>query len=664
MLKKFAAMLKIPLIALILSISTGHAIYAQQYEVSSPDDRLKVTISGAPQMGFRVTEQDKILVPWAAVSMDIEKSMKPGRNATIRKVVRTRVDEDIFPPVRIKNAVIHNQYNQLVLECRGNYDVVFRAYNDAIVYRFVLHEKDTVQIVREQFDLAFPKGSWMYFQGAGRWMNPYEHLYQYKPLDSLNNTQTNQLPMLIDEKQAGVKLLLTESDLYDYPGLYFTSDQDDTLRSIFPPAVKSIRPLIKGTDGWDREIIPQSDWGYLARTSGNRSFPWRIIAVADKDADLLTNEIVYKLGEPDSLSQTGWIHPGKVAWDWWNDWNLTGVDFMAGVNTATYKYYIDFASRHGLEYIIMDDGWYVLGDLTRVVPDIDMKEIVRYATSKHVGVILWCSWWTLNNQMDTVLDQFRDWGIKGIKVDFMDRDDQYMVDFYWRCASSAAQRHLIVDFHGAHKPAGLFRTYPNIVNFEGVPGLEQDKWIDTLTTPEMAVTLPFIRMFAGPMDYTPGAMRNAQRRDFRAIRRNPMSEGTRCQQLAMYVLYDAPLQMLSDNPVAYEKEPECLGFIAGVPTTWDTTIVLAAKVDDYIAEARLHGNSWFVGAMTDWNARDLTLDFSFLPAGNYQMEIFQDGINAEHNGTDYKKVVRTVSSGDRLTVHLASGGGWAARITR
>jgi alpha-glucosidase len=310
----------------------------------------------------------------------------------------------------------------------------------------------------------------------------------------------------------------------------------------------------------------------------------------------------------------------------------------------------------------MDEGWYVLGNMTERVPDVDVKAIADYGKQKNVGVILWCVWRTLDNQMQEAMDLFQQWGIKGIKVDFMDRDDQGVVNFYWRCAEAAAKHHLLVDYHGAHKPTGLQRTFPNVINFEGVPGLEQDKWTDKLATPWMAVTLPYTRMFAGPMDYTPGAMRNAQQKDFRPVNDNPMSLGTRCQQLAMYVIFDAPLQMLADNPTVYNKEKECLDFITSVPTTWDETIPLDGKVGEYVAMARRKGSNYFAAAMTNWDARDITLDFSFLPEGTYHVDMLQDGINAERNGTDYKKVNRTITKNDRLTIHCAPGGGWVARI--
>ncbi len=638
--------------------------FAQEYHISSPDKKITVTVRNEGQLSFEIRKDDRLILPSALIGMDLDNGIILGKEGRVKKSKTEAVDEVIHPVVRIQSAVIPDQYNQLILQFKDNYEVIFRVYNDAVAYRFVTHFGDSINVMNELCHLQLPDSAWFYYQGASRWMNSYEHLYHYKPLDSLTGEQTNQLPMLIDEKQEGVKLMITEADLYDYPGLYFSGNNNNTLLSIFPPAVKTEKQNVKGEGGWDREIYPASTYDYIARTSGSRSFPWRILAIADNDGELLTNDIVYKLGEPNRLQDTSWIKPGKVSWDWWNDWNITGVDFKAGINTETYKYYIDFAARHGLQYIIMDEGWYELGDLTKVVPAVNMKEIVDYGKQKNVGVILWCVWKTLDNQMQQAFDLFQQWGIKGIKTDFMDRDDQAMVNFYWRCASEAAKRHLLVDFHGAHKPAGLQRTYPNVVNFEGVPGLEQDKGSRDIATPKMAVTIPFIRMFAGPLDYTPGAMRNAQEQDFAPIGRNPMSLGTRCQQLAMYVVYKAPLQMLADSPTAYEKETECLNFISKVPTTWDKTVALSSKVGDYVAVARKHGEEWFAGAMTDWTERDLTLDFSFLEPGEWHIVIFRDGVNADHNATDYKKITRTISNKDKLTIHLAKGGGWAARIYR
>ena len=392
-------------------------------------------------------------------------------------------------------------------------------------------------------------------------------------------------------------------------------------------------------------------------TSLRGKFP----AVALKEKQ--TRDRTVELAEPCRIEDTSWIKPGKVAWDWWNANNVYGVDFKAGINTETYKYTIDFASRYGIEYVILDEGWSKTDDLLSVNPDINMEALLSRAKEKGVGLILWVVWKTLDDQLDEALDLFEQWGVKGIKVDFMQRDDQWMVNYYWRIAREAARRHLLVDFHGSYKPCGLRRAYPNVLTREGVRGLEHVKWSNH-PTPEHNVTLPFIRMLAGPMDYTPGAMINAQEKDFRPIFNRPMSMGTRCNQLAMYVVFESPLQMLADSPSNYLKEDGCMDFLSHVPTVWDETVVLDARVADYVLVARKHGEEWYVGAMTDWTLREMTVDFSFLNEGSYIMDMYRDGVNADRFGNDYERIVRTISRGDRMTIGLAPGGGWAARITR
>lgn len=638
----------------------SHSI-AQPHSVVSPDGHLQAVIHTGDVLHFELLKDGKIIIPSVELAMINQRGEIPRANVKVQKVIEQNVNKIIHPSVPIKNSSVPDNYNEITLQFSKFYRIVFRAYNDAVAYQFETNFPDSTIVLSEHCNVSFPENTKAWFAYCDRWMNSYEHTYQKELIDSVGSNKTIQLPLLVDLYEDG-KLLITESDLHDYPGLYFTGNNSNTLQSIFPPALKEERRNDPKQWGWDRNFVPEVTYPYIAKTVGQRTFPWRIFAVADRDEQLLNNEIVYKLAEPSRLKDESWIRPGQVAWDWWNNWNITHVDFHAGVNTQTYKYYIDFASRNHIPYIIMDEGWYELGNMMKRKPDVDVKAIADYGREKNVGVILWCVWRTLDNQMQEAMNLFEQWGIKGIKVDFMDRDDQAVVNFYWRCAKAAAQHHLIVDFHGAHKPAGLQRTYPNVLNFEGVPGLEQDKWSNNLATPDMAVTLPYIRMFAGPMDYTPGAMRNAQAKDFRAINDNPMSLGTRCQQLAMYVLFDAPLQMLADNPTSYEKEKESLNFITSVPTTWNETIPLDGKVGEYVAMARRKGTEYFAAAMTNWTARDITLDFSFLPEGNFHIEIFQDGINASRNGTDYKKVERTISKDDKLTVRLAAGGGWAARI--
>ncbi|MGN6542425.1 MAG: glycoside hydrolase family 97 protein [Ginsengibacter sp.] len=647
---------------LVLVFFINAKIFPQQYEISSPDGHLIMKIENGKSLHFSLIKNNQIIVPSVEVAMELQQGNIPAEKDKITKAVKQQITQNIIPVVAIKNSTIKDDYRQLTLQFKSKYSVVFRVYNDAFAYRFETNYPDSITVMNERFNVSLPENSSAWFAFAHRWMNSYEHIYQKQPIDSLGKNKTAQLPLLLDLNDHG-KILVTESDLYDYPGLYFTGNNRNDLQSVFPPAVKAEKKNDPTKNwGWDRTFVPESVFDYIAHTKGTRTFPWRIFAIADRDEQLLNNEIVYKLAEPTRLKNTNWIKPGQVAWDWWNNWNVTGVNFRAGVNTETYKYYIDFASRNHIPYIIMDEGWYKLGNMTERVPGVDVKAIADYGKQKNVGVILWCVWRTLDNQMKEAMDLFDQWGVKGIKVDFMDRDDQAVVNFYWKCAEAAAAHHLLVDYHGAHKPAGIQRTYPNVVNFEGVPGLEQDKWTDSLTTPWMAVTLPYIRMFAGPMDYTPGAMRNAQQKDFAPINDNPMSLGTRCQQLAMYVIFDAPLQMLADNPTTYEKEKESLDFITKVPTTWDETIPLDGKVGDYVALARRKGNEYFAAAMNNWKPRDITLAFSFLPEGTFHISIFEDGINADRNGTDYKKIEKTVSKNDQIKIHLAPGGGWAARI--
>ena len=480
---------------------------------------------------------------------------------------------------------------------------------------------------------------------------------QYKPLkiSEITAGRFSSLPAMIIPA-SGPKMVFTEADLVDYPGMDLTAGAGaNSLKGLFPAYPKTLE---LNRDRNER-VVEREAW--IAKTHGTREFPWRVLVIADRDETLLDTDIVYRLASPTAFADTSWIRPGKVAWDWWNALNIYGVPFTSGVNTDTYKHYIDFAAENGIEYIILDEGWYKLGDLLSITPGVDMEAIAAHARAKQVGLIMWVIWKTLDLQLQPALDQFEKWGVKGIKVDFMQREDQWMVNYYERIAREAAKRHLLVDFHGAYKPTGLYRTWPNVVTSEGVLGLEQSKWGD-LASPDNAVTFPFMRMLAGPVDYTPGAMLNAAKKDFAPVYNRPMSQGTRCQQLGMYVVYESPLQMLADSPSNYRREPESLEFLRAVPSVWDETRVLSAKVGEHILVARRSGKEWFVGALTNWTPRDLDLDLSFLGAGSFQADLYRDGVNADKAGVDYAREKRGVTSSDRLRIHLAPGGGFAVRI--
>jgi alpha-glucosidase len=511
-----------------------------------------------------------------------------------------------------------------------------------------------VKIYGEEMHLSFPSNSVVYYPQEDSFFSHNERKYAPQHLREIAPEFIASLPAVIDVG-AGAKVAVAESDVEEYPGLWLRGTGGNGLSAIFPPY-----PLQEKLEG-DRDFRVVESADFIAATIGKRTFPWRVLGIVERDGDLLTNQLVWLLEKPSQVQDTSWIKPGKVAWDWWNYNNVYGVDFKGGVNTPTYKYYIDFAAKYGIPYIILDEGWYKLGNVLDVVPEINMEELTAYARQRNVGIILWVVWKTLDDQLIPALDQYAKWGIKGIKVDFMQRSDQPVINYYHKVSRETAKRKMLVDFHGDQKPAAMTRTWPNLISTEGVRGLEWSKW-SAETEPKHNVTLPFTRMFLGPMDYTPGAMLNAQKASFAPIFNRPMSLGTRCHQLAMYVVYESPLQMLSDSPSNYLREPEAMEFLAAVPTEWDETKVLGARIAEYVLMARRNGADWYVGAMTDWTPRELEIDFSFLPEGKFQLEAYQDGVNADRYGSDYKLVKSQVNKGTKLKIQLAPGGGWAARI--
>jgi alpha-glucosidase len=535
--------------------------------------------------------------------------------------------------------------------------VTFRVYNEGVAYRFETSlPASEVKIYGEEMNLNFAANDIVYYPQEDSFMSHNERKYLPQRMSDILPQFIATLPAVVQVGE-GASVAVAESDVDEYPGLWLKGTGGPGLAATFPPfALKDHK------DTWLNVPVTEAA-DYIAVTKGTRTYPWRVLGIVNEDKDLLTNSIVYLLESPSKISDTSWIKPGKVSWDWWNAWNVYGVDFKAGINTDTYKYYIDFAAKYQLPYIILDEGWYKHGDILAVIPEVNMEELSAYAKQKNVGIILWAGWKELDEKLIPALDQFQKWGVQGIKVDFMQRSDQWMIEYFYRVCSEAAKRHILVDFHGDQKPATMTRTWPNLINTEGVRGMEWDKW-SAETDPKHSTTLPFTRMFLGPMDYTPGAMLNATKSDFRAVMNRPMSMGTRCQQLAMYVIYDAPLQMLSDSPSNYEREPEAMEFLKPVPSVWDDTKPLSGKISDYVVVARRSGNDWYVGAMTDWTPRDLDIDFSFLPDGEFHMQSYEDGVNADRMGSDYKMKKTTVNKSTKLKVHLAPGGGFAAHLTQ
>jgi len=576
-----------------------------------------------------------------------------GRKETVSSAKTTAVNTTIKPVVPHKNSTIADQYNLLTIKFKSGYSILFRSYNDGVAYRFTSTSKTELTVMNEVASISFPAGTTSWYPLEVSFLSHNERSFLPAKMDTIGSKHLASLPALFVSE--GVNVLITESDLENYPGMWIKGDDKGGLSGVWPayPAAERQRG--------DRTVSVTERENFIAKTTGTRNFPWRTFIIAN-DGGLIESDMVFRLAPECRLANTEWIKPGQVAWDWWNANNIYGVDFRAGLNTETYKYYIDFASANGIEYIILDEGWYKLGNVLDIAPGFDIPELFRYAESKNVGIILWVVWKTFYDQMDEALKQFSAWGAKGIKVDFMQRDDQPIVDFYHEVALKAAEHKLLVDFHGAYKPVGMIRTYPNVITSEGVKGLEHCKW-SAEADPEHNVTLPFTRMVAGPMDYTPGAMVNMDKKTFTPMFDRPASLGTRAHQMALYVVFESPLQMLADNPSNYMREPECTKFITSVPVVWDETKVLHAKIGDYVVVARRSGKDWYIGALTDWTKREFSIDLSFLPAGSYDITSFADGMNADRFPSDFKKSLTPITAGSTIKINLVAGGGWVARIS-
>ena len=650
---------------LILCVLCAFSAQAQkQYSLTSPDGKLKTNIATGKQLTYDITFHNQQVLEASPLSMTLDNGEVWGENDKVSKATRKNVNGKISTPFYRANEVVEN-YNELTLQFKG-FNVVFRAYNDGIAYRFVNKNKKSFNVMDELVDYKFPidaTASVPYVKpraGVSKYANSFENYYANVPLSKVDQEKLVFLPVVVSLDN-NVKVCITEVDLENYPGLYLTGQGNTQLLGDFAPFPKKQEQ--GGHNNLQMNVIEVEN--YIAKVDKPRNFPWRVAIVTDEDKELASSNLSYLLAEPSRLEDISWIKPGKIAWDWWNAWNLDGVDFKTGVNNETYKAYIDFASKNGIEYVILDEGWAVnkKADLMQVVPEINLEELIAYANQKNVGLVLWAGYHAFNRDMENVCRHYAEMGIKGFKVDFMDRDDQEMTEFNYRAAQITAKYKLLLDLHGMYKPAGLNRTYPNAINFEGVNGLEQMKWEENRTAQvEYDVMIPFIRQVAGPMDYTQGAMRNAAKGNYYPCYEEPMSQGTRCRQLALYMVLDSPFNMLCDTPSNYEREKECTDFISAVPTVWDETIVLDGKMGEYIITARRQGNTWYIGGITNWDARDLEVDLSFLGDKTYSGKLFKDGVNAHRIGRDYQSEAIQAKKGDKVKIHLAPGGGFALTL--
>ncbi len=653
---------------ILLFLSLGVIAAEKQFKLHSPDRKITVEILIGNTIKYAVSHENDRLLDFSEISMVLDNGTGWGINPRLIKSSKQQVKETIDART-YKKAKVDNHYNALTLFFKSEYQLVFRAYNDGIAYRFISTCKKPFKVKSEQATFNFPQDQMAYISYVrknnprsfdAQFLNSFENLYVHSKLSEWDQKRYAFLPILI-EYDHGKRVGITEADLMDYPGMFlYNGDASNSLKGVFAPFPKEVR---QGGHNQLQALVKSRE-NYIASYQGSTKFPWRTLIIAEHDYELTDNDMVYRLASPTVNMDFSWVKPGKVAWEWWNHWNLYGVDFKTGINNQTYKYYIDFASKYNIEYVILDEGWAVKrqADLFQVVPEIDLPELVSYANKKGVGLILWAGYYAFDRDMERVCKHYSEMGIKGFKVDFMDRDDQVMVAFHKRAAETAAKYNLLINFHGTYKPTGLQRTYPNVLNFEGVYGLEQMKWAENVDMVRNDVIIPFVRQLAGPMDYTQGAMRNATKKHYRAVYGEAMSQGTRCRQLAEYIIFESPLNMLCDNPVNYEREAECTRFISEIPTVWDETKALNGKIAEYITIARRSGKEWYVGSLTNWDTRDLEVDLSFLGEGDFIAEIFKDGINADKIARDYKQEIIPIPEDKQLKIHMASGGGWTARI--
>ena len=641
---------------LVVCLCLASLLRAQnKLELISPNGELKVSLNLSDKIYYSIDYNGDVLLKDNTLQLTLRNQVL-GENPKLRRQKRTSVDEQLTPIVPLKYSKVNNRYNQLLLTFK-DYAVEFRAFDDGVAYRFITSQKGDVEVMNEEFAINFPSDYLLHLQQPGSFHTAYEEPYTHVQSNAWKpEERIAVLPVLIDT-QKDYKILISESDLADYPCMFLKGTGTNGAISVFPKA-----PLAFAENS-DRSVKITQEADYIAKTKGTRNYPWRYFVISKNDKQLIENTMTYKLAEKNQLQDVSWIKPGQVSWEWWNDASPYGpdVNFVSGYNLDTYKYYIDFASKFGNPYIIIDEGWAKsTRDPYTPNPKVDLHELIRYGKEKNVGIVLWLTWLTVENNFD-LFKTFNEWGVKGLKIDFMDRSDQWMVNYYERVAREAAKHHLFVDFHGSFKPAGLEYKYPNVLSYEGVRGMEQMGGC----YPDNSLYLPFMRNAVGPMDYTPGAMISMQPNVYRSERPNAASIGTRAYQLALFVVFESGLQMLADNPTLYYRNEDCTRFITQVPVTWDETVALEAKAGEYVIVAKRKGDKWFIGGMTNngEKEREFTIKLDFLNKDrSYQMTSFEDGINAGRQAMDYRCKSAQVKAGEQLTIKMVRNGGFAAVI--
>lgn len=652
--------------ACILICSVSVAAQEKSFTVFSPAKTIEISISTGKTISWSVKHKETFVSLPTRILLTLKNGKVFGENVSVYATKENSVNEKI-KTVAYKKDWVENRCNEFVINFKDGFGLIFRAYDNAAAYRFFTTQNDSLFILNEEAGITLPADDTLFIphvsdtRGGEKFTCSFEEFYAEIPVSKLKADTLAYSPLLV-KLPNNKKLVFLEADVQDYPEMFVQKNTavPNALKASF--AGYANEEKLGGYNNINY-MVTQRDV-CIAKTSGTKLFPWRALVISEQDKELLNCDIVYQLSQKNKIENTSWIQPGKVAWDWWNDWNISHVDFKAGINTPTYKYYIDFAAANKIEYVVLDEGWSDDWDLNKLSDKINLQELIAYGKQKKVGLILWSTWYALAKDIDGLCSKYSAMGVKGFKVDFLDRNDQKMIASTYQMAAIAAKHHLLLDFHGMFPPQGLQVTYPNVINFEGVRGMEYAKWTADERVPRHEVSLPFIRMMAGPMDYTPGAMRNATKGNAKPSNNLPVSQGTRCHQMAMYVVYDAPLQMLADNPTAYIKEQECTNLIASVPTVFTQTVALNSTLGEYVCIAKQANGIWYVGGLNNWTERDITVDLSFLAKGQYHIEIYKDGLNAGKDATDYSVQKITANSEAKIKIVMASGGGFVMKVSQ
>jgi alpha-glucosidase len=658
----FRSRLIVFFLLLFLSVSTAYAQDdAGLSRIESPNGAVSMMLLTRPGanggLHYIVEFHGKRVLDESVLGLKFEQQPPLGSGMKQTSVKTTQADETYSIPVG-KTSTVRDHYNAIRADFEDDNSrkltVEMRAYDDGIAFRMIVPDQPAfkhVRLERELTEFVFSKDATTYPLVLDGYQSSYEDDYQMRPVSGLHKDWLVGLPLLADIP--GVAWVgITEADIENYAGMYLRkSDERFALRA---------------------QLAPRIDHPSVAvETDAPVTTPWRVLMIGDEPGRLIESNVILNLNPPSRIADTAWIKAGKTSWDWWSGDFAANVSFTPGMNTATLKHYIDFSAASGFPYMLIDAGWALanrkspsdyaaVADITKFDPAVDMPELLRYAKEKNVKLWVWSHWTSIDKYMDQAFPLFEQWGIAGVKIDFMNRDDQQMVAWYRRVVDLAAQHHLMIDFHGAFKPDGLRRTYPNLLTREGVMGKEYLKW-SARTSPVHNTTLPFTRMLAGPLDYTPGAFGNSNRENFIARNTQPMGLGTRAHELALYVILESPLQMVSDYPERYAGQHD-FEFIRQVPATWDEVRVLTGRPMENITIARRSGKDWYIGSITNWDARTVPVPLDFLGEGKYTAEIYADASDAATDATHTTFATQPVDKSTVLEVKMVSGGGNAIWI--